>query len=281
MKKLIINILSGIIVITLLAVFIVTFNKIKKQQNSQATLPLPTENFLQTQPPELTPSPAAPNESESPVSSDDAAPSEKPTTPPAGQDPFVNAPAGYFEDALFIGDSRTVGLSEYGNIEGATFFATTGMSVYNITTEKVSVPGMGKPTFDTLMTSKKYGKIYVMLGINELGYKMSATVKKYGELIEKIKSYQPQAILFIEANLHVSQSRSDSDPVFNNTNINTLNQEISQFADQKTVFYIDVNPLFDDENGNLAAKYTADNSHILGKYYSNWREWLCTKAVVL
>ena len=36
-----------------------------------------------------------------------------------------------FADTLFVGDSRTIGLMEYGNIEQATFFADNGMSVFN------------------------------------------------------------------------------------------------------------------------------------------------------
>lgn len=46
--------------------------------------------------------------------------------------PFTTADASYFNDALFIGDSRTMGLKEYGQMEGAEFFANTGMSVYNV-----------------------------------------------------------------------------------------------------------------------------------------------------
>lgn len=270
MKRYIFNILSVILVAALLVVFIVVFGKVKRRRDAQTGLPVETES-PQT---DATASPILPEPT-------DAATEKPDSSGETAENPvFTQAPEGYFKDALFIGDSRTVGLSEYGNLEGASFFATTGMSVYNITGEKVSMPGIGKVTFDVLMTEQTYGKIYIMLGINELGYNQAATVKKYGELIEKIKAYQPQAIIFIEANLHVAQSRSDTDPVFNNRNIDTFNREISGFADWKTVFYIDVNPLFDDENGNLSDKYTADNSHILGKYYKNWKEWLFTVAVV-
>ena len=75
----------------------------------------------------------------------------------------------YFDDALFIGDSRTVGISEYGELNNATFFANTGMSVYNVFDKKVSVPKVGKVKLDQLLTSKKYGKVYIMLVINKLG----------------------------------------------------------------------------------------------------------------
>ena len=79
----------------------------------------------------------------------------------------------YFDDALFIGDSRTVGISEYGDLNNATFFANTGMSVYNVFEKSVSVPKIGKLKLEQLLESKKFGKVYIMLGINELGYDMN------------------------------------------------------------------------------------------------------------
>lgn len=83
--------------------------------------------------------------------------------------PFATVDKSYFKDVLFIGDSRTVGLFEYGQIEGANFFANTGMNVYNVREKTVSVSNLGNVTLDKLLSSKQYGKIYLMLGINELG----------------------------------------------------------------------------------------------------------------
>lgn len=193
---------------------------------------------------------------------------------------FTNVSADYFQNALFIGDSRTVGLYEYGTLKQATYFANTGMSVYNVFSSAVSVPTVGKVKLTELLNKKDYGKIYVMLGINELGYNFEATVKKYSELLEAIKAAEPNAIIFIEANLHVTKSHSDSDKIFNNQNINRFNQEIKKFADGKTTFYIDINAVFDDENGSLDKKYTSDNAHVLGKYYADWSSWFCTKAIL-
>ena len=50
-------------------------------------------------------------------------------------------------------------------------------------------------------------------------------------------------------------------------------------ADDETIFYIDVNEVFDDGEGNLANEYTADNAHVLGKYYADWVTWLLTKTI--
>ena len=154
----------------------------------------------------------------------------------------------YFDDALFIGDSRTVGISEYGDLNNAIFFANTGMSVYNVFEKNVSVPQVGKLKLEQLLTYKKFGKIYIMLGINELGYNQEKTLKKYKDLLKFIQEKQSNAIIYIEANLHVTAERSNKDKTINNININKINNEISQLADNEKIFFIDVNEKFDDEN---------------------------------
>ena len=185
----------------------------------------------------------------------------------------------YFDDALFIGDSRTVGISEYGDLNNATFFANTGMSVYNVFEKNVSVPQVGKLKLEQLLTYKKFGKIYIMLGINELGYNQEKTLKKYKDLLKFVQEKQSNAIIYIEANLHVAAERSNKDKKINNININKINNEISKLADNEKIFFIDVNEKFDDENGNLSSNYTQDNVHIYAKYYKEWSDWLSQNAV--
>lgn len=185
------------------------------------------------------------------------------------------------KNSLFIGDSRTVGLMEYGGIEDADFFCTVGMSVYNIHKKPVSVNNVGKVTLTELLNNKKYDKIYIMLGINEIGYEFNSIVNKYTELIEFIETKQPDAVIFIQANLHVTKSRSDNDKVINNNAINRLNSELSKLADNKNKFYIDANPLFDDENGCLSADKSEDGAHILAKYYKEWGNWIIKQTALL
>lgn len=185
------------------------------------------------------------------------------------------------KDALFIGDSRTVGLSEYADINGADFFATVGMNVYNIHKDAVSVPSVGKVTLTQLLSYKKYGKIYIMLGINELGYNIDSTIAKYRELIDFVREKQPDALIFIQANLHVTKSRSDSDKVINNPAVDKLNKRLADFADGKTVFYLDANPIFDDPSGNLSSDKAGDSAHPYAKYYAEWGKWIVKKTASL
>lgn len=181
-------------------------------------------------------------------------------------------------DSLFIGDSRTVGLSEYACIDDADFFADVGMSVYNIYQKTISVPTVGKVTLHELLTHKTYHKIYIMLGINEMGYDFDNIIVHYKKLVEFIKEKQPEAALFIQANLHVTKTRSNSDKVINNYNINQLNTALSKIADNVKIFYLDVNFMFDDENGNLSSDKSNDNTHLYAKYYTEWGKWIINQT---
>lgn len=193
---------------------------------------------------------------------------------------FTNAPDDYFEDALFIGDSRTNGLQIYSPLKGADYFCTTGMSTYNVYDSTCYIDGIGECYFKTLMANKQYGKIYIMLGINEVSFERSSTIQRYYDFVKAIKMWQPNAIIFIEANMHVDKNRSSTDPNCNNKQINAINSEYAKLADGKTIFYLDVNPIFDDDGGNLRSEYTFDGTHIFAEYYKDWTNWLKTKAIL-
>ena len=187
-------------------------------------------------------------------------------------------PPENFQNVLFVGDSRTMGLSEYGDLGNASVFANSGMSVFNVLTARVSSGGE-KLTLDEVLSSKHYQMIYLMLGINELGYDMSQTIKQYKAVLDKIKEMQPEAIMVLEANLHITSEKSEKSPVYSNSKINRLNQEIQKIAEENSCYYIDVNEIFDDEGGSLNQAYSTDGSHVLGKYYAEWVKWLKEEKV--
>lgn len=189
------------------------------------------------------------------------------------------AAAEYFKDALFIGDSRTVGMAEYAPIDGATYFATVGLSTYKINNSTSEVPGTKGQSLAQVLAAKQYGKVYIMLGINEIGNDLNATMTHYRELIDRVRQAQPNAIIILEANLHVAYSRSSTDKVVNNPAINSFNEELALLADNQKIFYLDVNPLFDDDTGSLKAELTSDGTHPYAKHYLTWADWLRSHTI--
>ena len=121
-----------------------------------------------------------------------------------------------------------------------------------------------------------------MLGINELGYpSYNNVVAKYSQVLDTIKALCPDAVIYIQANLHVTKSKSDGDSVYNNANIDRLNIFLCCLSDKKIKFNLEVKVLFVDANHALDPKYSTDGSHVLGKYYMTWGDWLCTQAVAV
>ena len=190
---------------------------------------------------------------------------------------FKQVDESYFDDALFIGDSRTVGLYDYTDLsEHADFLCETSLTIYKVMEENFK----GKGTVEEVLSEKNYGKIYIMMGINELGRGTTEDfMEKYTEVVDTLHELAPEAKIIIEANMRVSGQKSKSDAIFNNSNINARNNAIATLADNETFFYIDMNEAVCDENGDLNAEYTHDQIHLLGKYNELWKQFLMEHGV--
>lgn len=190
----------------------------------------------------------------------------------------------YFDDAVFIGDSRTVGLFEYGGMEErCDFFAKTSLTIYDVFTEPIvkDEETGDKITVEAALQKKQYGKIYLMLGINELGTGTTNTfTEEYKKVVERLEELQPGAVIFVEGIMRVTGTKNETDPIFNNTNINERNEAIEKIADDKKIFYIDVNEAVCDEQGNLEEAYTTDEIHLKAQYYEKWKQFLMSRGIV-
>lgn len=251
---------------------------------------------------------------------------------------FVEVGDDYFVDALFIGDSRTVGLRDYGHMDNASFFASVGLTVYdmwdktitaklapgNLVTESdgtadseaagdgsgedqivsdgtdqseeaqaaldgaeqsgeaqvATEPVVEQMTLEEVLTTRHFGKIYLQIGINEMGTGTVDTfMKKYEEAVQRIGELQPDAIIYVEAIMKVGKEKSETDPIFNNAGITERNDRIAQLADGQKIFYIDMNEVVCDEEGNLSAEESFDQLHLYGGNYGLWVDFLKTKGI--
>lgn len=187
----------------------------------------------------------------------------------------------YFDDVLFIGDSRTVGLSEYSYLTNATYYSDVGLSVYTVFDKKIAKMGHKMVTLEEALEKKKYKKIYIMLGVNELGTGTAKTfAKKYEEMLNRIQELEPDAYIVVQAIMKVGKKLSDSDPIYNNPNIVERNEELAKLADQKKIFYLDVNEVLSDEEGYLPDEHTFDSIHLLGMYYDIWADYLMSHGII-
>ncbi len=194
--------------------------------------------------------------------------------------------ATYFSDALFIGDSRTVGLCEYGSLKGnAAFLAKESVNVYNVLDQELRYTDHDGETWDAyveeILSENKYGKVYVALGVNELGIGTTYMYyEKYREIISMIREYQPDALIYIQGIMHVSYDKSSTDSCRNNTVIVQRNMAISTLANGRDIFYIDMNPYVCDEDGDLYEDMSGDGIHLKASAYEYWDRFLMENAIV-
>lgn len=190
---------------------------------------------------------------------------------------FSTVDESYFDDALFIGDSRTVGLRDYTDLaEHADFYCETSLTIYKVLEENFG----GQGTIEEALENNEYGKIFLMVGINELGRGTTEEyMAEYTKVVERLQELEPKAKIFVQGVMRVSGEKNSSDAIFNNSNINARNNAIATLADNKQIFYIDVNEAVCDEEGNLIKDYTFDQIHLLGAYYDLWKQFLLVHGV--
>lgn len=201
-----------------------------------------------------------------------------------GGDPvYMTVEDDYFSDALFIGDSRTVGLYEYGGLEDiTTFYASTGLTVYKVfEAEIVEVPGQRKKiSVEEALKQNQFKKIYIMMGINEMGTGTVETfTERYQEVVDHLLELQPDAIVYIQGILKVTTERSNQGDYINNEGIVVRNDALAELADNERIFYLDANPLICDDTGGMEPSYTFDGVHLKAQYIDIWKDYLKEHAI--
>ncbi len=187
----------------------------------------------------------------------------------------------YFDDALFIGDSRVTGVQLYSGWDNLTYYAEGGMTIYSMFQCKAAKENGRTLTIEEALQERSFGKIYLEIGINEMGTgTVDSFMAAYEEAVSHLRELQPDAIIYVCGIMYVKQSKSESDPIFNNPNIQARNDRIAQLADGENIFYLDINEAVTDETGNLNPDYTWDEVHLLGKYDMMWLEYFCSHAII-
>ncbi len=196
-------------------------------------IPGPVPDLL-PQPPEVV-DPVIPDEPEEPVSQ------------------FTTVDASYFDDALFLGDSHTDGFHDYAGLGNATYFTKNGLTVKDAVEKSfIELDGKKVTLAEALGTRAVRQGLYPSRHQRDRRLHRHAWAAQYKSLLDLVREKQPDAVIFIQSIFHTTQKNSDSS-YFKNEVINERNAAIAQLADGKTIFYLDLNPLFDDENGALRA----------------------------
>ena len=189
----------------------------------------------------------------------------------------------YFSDAVFVGDSRTEGLRMYSGISPSPkFFSGVGLTVTNVFSDQiVQLNGQWLTVADALRQAD-YNKVYIMLGMNELGWVYeSVYAQDYGRIIDVIRETHPDATIYVQSIIPVSKWKDTTAPdrIYTNANVVRLQKVLCEMCEEKNVHYVNVAEVMQDENGYLFSEATEDGMHLTQEYCKIWAEYLRTHTV--
>lgn len=185
-------------------------------------------------------------------------------------------PVTFDSSVAFIGDSRTQGLIMYNGLKNVQDYSYIGLMVDTAITKKFVQTSNGeKITLLQDMKNKDVKTVYIMLGVNELGWSYPEVFKvKYKELIEEIRKVKPNCKIYIQSIIPMTKSKSDSDKIFNNENVAKFNKLIQEVANEENVTYLDVKSALINSQGYLPEDASTDGIHLDPHYCKKWLNYL-------
>lgn len=200
---------------------------------------------------------------------------------PIVTEPPVVVTEDWFDDALFIGDSRVVGLRDYARLGKADYFCSVGLTVFDAVKIKLSDKNFSATNLETLLRTKRYGKVYISLGLNDCGYPSDMLMRGFETLIDTVQENQPDAVIVLHGMIAVGRRKASSKWYFSMDNLNKINEAISELADGDKIRYIDANEHFADEEGYLPSWRSSDGCHFDVAGYREWAQWILDNASTL
>lgn len=190
----------------------------------------------------------------------------------------------YFDDAAFIGDSRTDGFMIYSGVGTGKNLTSNGLSIFKLAEKKALTIDGKKYTLLEALALEEYQKVYLSLGVNELGYyDDNGFFASYCTAIDEIRRLQPNAVIYIQGliPLNEGQIEEHNGNRYNLTNdhLRVFNDLMRQAAEEKQVVFLDLYSEFVNENNELPEEASRDGVHLSKEYCQRWLAYLKTHTV--
>lgn len=115
-------------------------------------------------------------------------------------------------------------------------------------------------------------KIFIEVGTNDLGMDIPINdiITDYEQIISMLQT-ETTAKIYINSVFPVQDLPYEG---FQNVEINNLNKKLKQLCKLKSITFIDLSDIFEDDAGNLKSKLTNDGLHLTAAGYLLWIERL-------
>lgn len=242
--------------------------------------------------PSLPPEPSAPAQpAQTPEPSPSPTPEPAPTPTPEpyefGTPLEESEPAeddSLFDTAAYLGDSRTEGLQLFSGLEHGDFYWARGMTVFKADSEDYRVFEIDGKNYSLVeaLALKQYESVYIMLGINELGFPAGSYQQGLMELLDKVIELQPDAVVYLQTMPPVNDAICRENKLasyINNENLGQFNEAIVWAAAEKRVVLLDTAQAYAGADGQLPAELAGDGCHFALDAYGQWADYLRTHVM--
>lgn len=188
-------------------------------------------------------------------------------------------PLRWFDDAVFIGDSRAQGLRDYLGDAHGLWLTQMGLNVRTARTSSAfSVDGRQLSVAQAL-EGRRWGKIYLTLGVNEAAWMEEDTFyQEYAGLIDDLRRLQPHVPIYLQTILPVTLSRAAARAPDNDL-LAHRSQLLIRLAREKRVYLIDTASALTGPSGALPSEYSADGLHLSDSGNRAWLSYLRTHTM--
>ena len=174
----------------------------------------------------------------------------------------------FFDKAVFIGDSISVTLEYYCNASGALgkaqFLCAGSMSPTNMLTGKIlpEYPkGSGnKPPIEDSVAACGAEVVYVMLGMDNIGYGIERATGDYLRVLSNIAEKNPDVQIIVQSVTPMTENSKSYTDKLNNDTINAFNQRMLDICQENKWYFVNVAERFKDANGFLMEDYCSDKT---------------------
>ena len=187
----------------------------------------------------------------------------------------------YFDSAVFLGDSRTEGLSLYSGLKTGYFYTAVGATVESVFSKKnFETEGGEKVPLLDAVAEQDCDKIYIMLGINELGWsKVKTFHDQYAKLVDRVRADHPEAKIVLQSIPPVSAKQEAKKTYVNNARIAEYNGVIQALAEEKECYFLDVAACLTGGDGLLPKDLNFDGIHLNPAGCKVWLNYLRTHSL--
>ena len=172
----------------------------------------------------------------------------------------------YYENTIFMGDSITEALSEFGILDSYNVIANKGDTVVNALQNTDKLQGINPKNLVLL-----YGMNDVIaFDSNSSEESSNAFKEKYIELINSIKAVLPKTNIYLISPLPVMDNAVNTNPRLTNENLNNFRLKVHEVATATGSTYIDLASVITEKD----YLHEQDGIHYKYDFYTLWLDFL-------